>query len=120
MFGAMAPNTNLLTKRGQNTFHGNLREFLRNDIFNANAFFRNSAGQPKSNLKQNQFGRVAGGPVNRNKLFFFASYQGTRQANGLDPTSVSNLNLPRLTHDRSATMLAGLFSPEITRATSAI
>lgn len=111
MFGAMVPNTNLMTKRGENTFHGNLWEFLRNDILNANAFFRNVAGQPKPNLKQNQFGATAGGPVKRNKLFFFASYQGTRQVNGLDTTSVSNLILPGLTDDRSAATLAAQFCP---------
>jgi hypothetical protein len=111
MFGAMVPNTNLMTRRGENSLHGNLWEFLRNDIFNANAFFRNTAGQPKSHLKQNQFGVTTGGPVKRNKLFFFASYQGTRQANGLDTTSVSNLILPGLTGDRSAAALAAQFCP---------
>ncbi len=109
MFGAMVPNTNLMTKRGDNGFHGNLWEFLRNDMFNANAFFRNSTGQPKPHLKQNQFGATAGGPVRRNKLFFFASYQGTRQVNGLDTTSISNLILPGLTDDRSAANLASQF-----------
>ena len=68
-------------------------------------------GQPKPNLKQNQFGATAGGPVKRNKLFFFASYQGTRQVNGLDNTSVSNLILPALTDDRSAASLAAQFCP---------
>ena len=111
MFGAMVPNTNLMTKRGENGFHGDLWEFLRNDIFNANAFFRNSTGQPKPNLKQNQFGATAGGPAKRNKLFFFASYQGTRQVNGLDPTSVSDVILPALTDDRSAATLAAQFCP---------
>ncbi len=111
MFGAMVPNTNLMTKRGENSFHGNMWEFLRNDVFNANAFFRNATGQPKPNLKQNQFGATGGGPVKRNKLFFFASYQGTRQVNGLDNTSVSNLILPGLTDDRSAATLAGQFCP---------
>ena len=76
MFGAMVPNTNLMTKRGENTFHGDLWEFLRNDVFNANAFFRNATGQPKPNLKQNQFGATPGGPVKRNKLFFFALLPG--------------------------------------------
>lgn len=111
MFGAMVPNTNLMTKHGENGFHGDVWEFLRNDVFNANAFFRNATGQPKPNLKQNQFGATAGGPVKRNKLFFFASYQGTRQVNGLDPTSVSNLILPGLTDDRSAATLAAQFCP---------
>ena len=111
MYGAFVPNTNLLTRRGENDFHGDAWEFLRNDIFNANAFFRNSTGQPKPNLKQNQFGAVLGGPVKRNKLFFFGSYQGTRQANGLDPTSVSNPILPALGADRSAATLAAQFCP---------
>ena len=101
-FGAMVPSTNLMTRRGENDFHGNLWEFLRNDIFNANAFFRNATGQPKPNLKQNQFGATLGGPVIRNKWFFFGSYQGTRQVNGLDPTSVANPILPPLGSDRSA------------------
>ena len=109
MFGAMVPNTNLMTRRGGNDFHGSAWEFLRNDLFNANAFFRNATGQPKPNLKQNQFGATAGGPVRRKELFFFASYQGTRQTNGLDPTSISNLILPALTEDRSATALARQF-----------
>ncbi len=111
MFGAMVPNTNLMTRRGENTVHGNLWEFLRNDVFNANAFFRNAAGQPKPNLKQNQFGATSGGPLKRNKLFFFTSYQGTRQVNGLDNTSVSNLILPALTGDRSAAAIAAQFCP---------
>ena len=111
MFGAMVPTTNLMTKRGENTFHGNLWEFLRNDVFNSNEFFRNSTGQKKPNLKQNQFGATLGGPVKRNKLFFFSSYQGTRQVNGLDPTSVSNLILPGLSDDRSAATLAAQFCP---------
>lgn len=111
MFGAMVPNTNLMTKHGENSVHGDLWEFLRNDIFNANAFFRNATGQPKPNLKQNQFGATAGGAVRRNKLFFFTSYQGTRQVNGLDTTSVSNLILPGLTDDRSAATLAAQFCP---------
>ncbi|MCC7499190.1 MAG: TonB-dependent receptor [Bryobacterales bacterium] len=111
MFGAMVPNTNLMTKRGENSVHGDLWEFVRNDIFNANAFFRNATGQTKPNLKQNQYGATLGGPIRRNKLFFFGSYQATRQVNGLDPTSVSNMILPALTADRSASTLAAQFCP---------
>jgi hypothetical protein len=109
MFGAMVPATNLMTRRGENAVHGALWEFVRNDIFNANAFFRNATGQPKPNLKQNQFGATTGGPIKRNKLFFFGSYQGTRQSNGLDTTSTSNLILPALTDDRSAATLTAQF-----------
>lgn len=111
-FGALAPSTNLVLRHGQNDIHGNLWEFLRNDIFNANAFFRNATGQSKPNLKQNQFGATAGGAARRNKWFLFGSYQGTRQVNGLDPTSVANLILPMLGADRSAAAIARAFCPE--------
>ena len=83
-----------------------------NDILNANSFFRNSTGQSKPNLKQNQYGATLGGPVVRKKLFFFGSFQGTRQVNGLDTTSTSNPILPPLTSDRSAAALAAQFCPE--------
>lgn len=110
-FGAMVPSTNIVTRGGQNDMHGNMWEFLRNDVFNANAFFRNATGQPKPNLKQNQFGATLGGAAIKNKWFFFGSYQGTRQVNGLDPTSVANLILPALGEDRSAATLAARFCP---------
>jgi len=111
IYGAQVPSTALVTKSGEKDFHGDLWEFVRNDIFNANAFFLNSTGQPKSHLKQNQFGATVGGPVSRRRLFFFTSYQGTRQVNGLDPTSTSDPILPPLTSDRSATTLAAEFCP---------
>ena len=111
MYGAQVPNTALITKSGENDFHGDAWEFVRNDVFNANSFFRGSTGQPKPNLKQNQFGATMGGPVRRRKLFFFGSYQGTRQVNGLDTTSTSNPILPPLTSDRSAATLAAQFCP---------
>jgi hypothetical protein len=82
-------SVNLVTKSGTNEFHGSAFEFFRNTIFNANDFFRNASlpvnGQPNNSrqvLNQNQFGGVIGGPVKKDKLFFFASYQGTRQING--------------------------------------
>jgi Carboxypeptidase regulatory-like domain len=102
-YGTKVSNVNLVTRTGENEFHGDAWEFLRNDIFNANAFFRNAAGQPRATLKQNQFGGTIGGPARRDKLFFFASYQGTRQVNGLDPSaSLSTVILPPLSSDRSA------------------
>jgi hypothetical protein len=110
-YGANVPNTNLITKSGANDFHGDLWEFVRNDIFNANEFFLKAAGQPRPNLKQNQFGGTIGGPIKRNKLFFFGSYQGTRQVNGLDPTSLSTVILPPLTNDRSPAIIGSQFCP---------
>lgn len=111
VYGAQVPSTALITKSGEKDFHGDAWEFVRNDIFNANAFFLNSTGQPKEHLKQNQFGGTLGGPAYRRKLFFFTSYQGTRQVNGLDQTSTANLFLPPLTSDRSAATLAAEFCP---------
>jgi hypothetical protein len=110
-YGAQVPTTALITKSGEKDFHGDAWEFVRNDIFNANTFFRNSTGQPKPNLKQNQYGATLGGPIRRDKLFFFSSFQGTRQINGLDTTSTSNPILPPLTDDRSAAALAAQFCP---------
>ena len=63
IYGAQVPSTALITKSGENDFHGDVWEFVRNDIFNANAFFLNSTGQPKSHLKQNQFGGTPRRPV---------------------------------------------------------
>ncbi len=111
-YGAQVPSTNLVTKSGESQFHGDGWEFVRNDVLNANAFFRNTTGQPKPNLKQNQFGATLGGPVvAKRKWFFFGSYQGTRQVNGLDPTSVATVILPPLSTDRSAGAIAAAFCP---------
>ena len=111
VYGAQVPSTALITKSGEHEFHGDAWEFVRNDVFNANSFFRNATGQSKPNLKQHQFGATLGGPVRGRKLFFFGSYQGTRQINGLDTTSTSNPILPPLTNDRSAAALAAQFCP---------
>lgn len=110
-YGAHVPNTNLITRSGANDIHGDLWEFVRNDIFNANDFFLNSGSRPRPNLKQNQFGGSIGGPIQRNKLFVFGSYQATRQVNGLDPTSLSTLILPPLTNDRLAATIGARFCP---------
>jgi carboxypeptidase family protein len=111
-YGTRVPNTNLVTRSGENEFHGDAWEFVRNDIFNANAFFQNANGRPKATLKQNQFGATLGGPIKRDKLLFFGSYQGTRQVNGLDNTaSLDTVILPPLTNDRSAAVIGAQFCP---------
>jgi hypothetical protein len=66
-------------KSGTNQFHGALFEFVRNDDFDANSFFSNRAGLPRSPFHQNQFGGTLGGPILHQRVFFFADYQGTRQ-----------------------------------------
>jgi hypothetical protein len=65
---------NLVTKSGTNGFHGDLFEFLRNGDFNARNFFASA----RDTLKRNQFGGVIGGPIRKDKLFFFAGFQDTQ------------------------------------------
>ena len=66
---------NAVTKSGTNSFHGSLFEFVRNKVFNA----RNAFAAERDGLKRNQFGGVVGGPIVRNKVFFFAGHQTTLQ-----------------------------------------
>ena len=66
------------TKSGSNDFHGSLYEFLRNDKLDGTNFFANRSGAGKPTYRQNQFGGTIGGPIVRNRTFFFFSYQGTR------------------------------------------
>ena len=74
--------TNLVTKSGTNNLHGNAWEYFRNDALDANPFFANHFADPaqrqKTPLHLNQFGGTLGGPIRKNKLFFFAAYQGDR------------------------------------------
>jgi hypothetical protein len=103
-------NVDIISKSGTNEFHGTLWEFFRNDALNANDFFLNRNGQPKPVLKQNQFGGAFGGPIRRDKTFFFGSYQATIQRNGATANvSLQNAFLPPLTNDRSAAALGLLF-----------
>ena len=87
-------NVNVVTKSGTNQFHGTAFEFLRDTIFNANDFFYNrdnpQSSTQKQVLNQNQFGGVFGGPVIKDKLFFFVSYQGTRQKNGVSSSGFTS------------------------------
>jgi hypothetical protein len=91
-------NVNVITKSGSNQFHGSLFEFFRNEALNANSFFYNrdnpNSTHVKQVLKQNQFGGTIGGPVVKDKLFFFGSYQGTRQVNGVAAQGSAAVVLP--------------------------
>ncbi len=74
---------NVVTKSGTNQFHGTVFEFLRNDVLDARNFFAAS----KAPLRRNQFGGSVGGPVLRDKTFFFANFDGTRERRGLTRTA---------------------------------
>jgi hypothetical protein len=100
-------NVDLISKSGTNRLHVTAWEFLRNDLFNANDFFSNLTQQPKPVLKQNQFGAAVGGPILRDRSFFFAAYQGLRSSNG-EGVQITTL-LPQLTNDRSAATLGAQF-----------
>ncbi len=69
---------NIVTKGGTNEFHGRVYEFFRNDALGANDFFSNRAGRRKPVFRFNQFGAAVGGPVVKNKAFFFFDYEGLR------------------------------------------
>jgi outer membrane receptor protein involved in Fe transport len=67
---------NITTKSGTNQFHGTAFEFFRNDALDANSFFSNLSGLKKPPLRWNQFGGNLGGPIRKDKLFFFFNYEG--------------------------------------------
>lgn len=109
-------SVDVITKTGSNNIHGTVFEFLRNTALNANDFFANSLPGPPGHraprgvLDQNQFGAAIGGPIIRNTLQYFGSYQGTRQRNGLTTNCASEVELPPLTNDRSAAAIASIFN----------
>lgn len=76
---------NVVTKSGTNDFHGSVYEFHRNDVFNARGFF--DVERPK--FIQNQFGFTFGGPIKKDKTFFFASYEGRRRRQGISSDVVT-------------------------------
>ena len=105
-------NVNIVTKSGTNAIHGTLFEFNRNNIFNANGFFQKERDLARGELKQNQYGGTIGGPLIKDKLFVFFSYEGTRQINGVAAQGFQTISLPeQLTNDRSAATLGAEFCP---------
>jgi hypothetical protein len=68
----------LVSRAGTNGFHGDVFDYLRNTVLDANDWFLNAAGKARGVVQQNDFGGVVGGPVIKNKLFFFVSYEGLR------------------------------------------
>ena len=94
---------NATIKSGTNSIHGTLYEFLRNDALDANNFFSNALGAPKPVRKRNQFGVAIGGPLVKNRTFWFADYEGLREREGV----------PRTTLLPTAAQKAGLFTTAV-------
>jgi len=107
-------NVNAILKSGTRELHGDVYEFFRNDVLNANDFFLNAAGQKRPPVKQNIFGGSLGGPAGREKYgFFFVNYQGTRQRSALSPgTQINNPGFPSLPTTRDATSIANALSTQ--------
>src|SRR5467141_2019008 len=80
---AMGSQMVAVSKGGTNQFHGDVFEYLRNDKFDANDFFQNQNGVPIAPLRKNQFGAAFGGPIKKDKTFFYAVYEGIRQTKGV-------------------------------------
>lgn len=70
---------NVVSKSGTNEFHGSLFDYFRNNVLSANDFFSNSSGRARPVLRYNQFGGTVGGPIVKNRTFFFFAYEGLRQ-----------------------------------------
>ncbi len=71
-------NVSIATRSGTNQLHGSLVEYFRNNDLNSNEFYANAQGQPRANLKANQYGFEVGGPVRRNRTFFYGAWQGQK------------------------------------------
>jgi hypothetical protein len=103
----------VVTKSGTNAFHGDAFDFLRNTDLDARNYFSPTRGA----FRQNQFGGTFGGPIRKDKLFFFLDYQGTRQTQGIDTGNIavpSNAdrtgNLSDFTTGPGGNQLSGLVS----------
>jgi len=105
-------NIQLVTKTGGNEIHGDAYEYFRNEALNANNPFLKAAGLARPLLRRNVFGGILGGPIRKNKAFFFVSYQGARERNAasiINSISSNVLVAQGLTDDRSASTLESTF-----------
>ena len=86
---------NAITKSGGNAFHGDLFEFVRNFVFDARTTGYANPTNPRDNLKRNQFGGTVGGPIKKDKLFFFLGWQDTIERSST-PATITNLPTPAM------------------------
>ena len=114
--GRMGGAVLVTIKSGTNELHGTAYEFLRNDKFDASNFFANLNGAPKPEYRQNQFGGTLGGPIRKNKLFLFGSFEGTRIRSG-----TSSISTVPTAAERSGnfSQVRNIFDPKTTVGTGA-
>ena len=91
----------VVTKSGTDQFHGSLFDFARNTAFDANSYFNIQQGLPRNDLKRQQYGGTVGGPVLKNKLFFFLAYQGQRQTQSEVESQITTFTPAELNGDFS-------------------
>lgn len=114
---------NVVTKSGTNQYHGSVYEFLRNSALDANKYFSNMAGLGKPPYRYNQFGASVGGPVIKNRMFFFFNYEGIRTSRPSPvittvPTPSQRGGNFSQTFDPKGSLIR-IFDPYTTRADSA-
>jgi hypothetical protein len=105
-------------KSGTNSFHGDVWEFFRNDVLNANSWSNNFNDLPKAKLRWNMFGGTLGGPILKNKLFFFVDYQGQRFDTPTSSTPETVFTSAERTGNFSALCPAGFNAAGICSSTS--
>ncbi|MDQ1558032.1 MAG: hypothetical protein QOD32_1092, partial [Pyrinomonadaceae bacterium] len=116
-------NVQAVTKSGTNLFTGSVYEYFRNEKLNANNPFLKAVGVERPVLKRNIFGGVIGGPIVKDKAFFFGSYQGTRERNGASVINSLSSNIfvtPGLTNNRSEAALLALYNSRRAAGTPAL
>lgn len=110
-FGSNAGGlVNMVLKSGTNQYHGSAFEFVRNDVFDATNYFTKRLGQKKPPLRRNQFGATFGGPLIRNKTFYFGSYEGFREHRSV--TLLASLPSQAMHHGDFSELLA-LSTPKV-------
>lgn len=106
---ALSAVINPITKSGTNEFHGSVFDYFRNEALDANDFFNNRNGLPRSKFRLNQFGGNLSGPIVKDKLFFFTNYEGVQQTRGqlftaLTPTAAFRAAAPAAIRPLLATL----------------
>jgi hypothetical protein len=101
---------NVVTRSGTNQFHGSVYDFLRNSATDANDWFNNATGNSIAALKRNNFGATIGGPIRKDKTFFFFDYEGTRETSA---TNSGFMGVPSLCERGDASAACPVGAPAL-------